>query len=285
MIGRARVLAYAVAATAIFAADAATAAERNYPFGIVPQQSATRLAADWVPLMRKLSEETGKRILFTTTKDIPTFEKCLSAGAYEFAYMNPYHYVVFHEKAGYEAFAHQAGAKLKGILVARKDGKVNSLDDLSGTSIAFPSPAAFGASVLPRAELRQRGISFLPQYVKSHDSVYRSVAAGLHPAGGGVTRTFNNLPGELGGQLRVIYQTREYTPHAFAAAPSVDAAVTAAVADALVRIGASSPALLEPLGMKGFVKAQDAAWDDVRALNLSRDETEIVEGGTVCRSD
>lgn len=253
-------------------------------FGVVPQQSATRLAMIWVPLLERLSADTGFNIQFTTAKDIPAFEKCLSTGAYDLAYMNPYHYVEFHRDPGYEAFAHQRGTSLKGILVVRADSKIDSLNALEATDLAFPSPAAFGASVLPRAELRQRGIQFRPHYVKSHDSVYRAVVAGLYPAGGGVLRTFGSVPDAIKSQLRILYETKAYTPHAFAAHPRVDHDAVAIIRAAMAALEPDAE-VLKGLGMKGIEPASDANWNDVRDLNLSRENTELVEGQAACRSD
>ena len=52
-------------------------------FGVVPQQSATKLARAWVPFIKRLSKETGVSVRFATLNDIPSFEKCLARGAYE----------------------------------------------------------------------------------------------------------------------------------------------------------------------------------------------------------
>ncbi len=260
--------------------------EKTYLFGIVPQQAATRLAKMWLPLMSQLSMKTGLSINFATTKDIPTFETCLAKGAYEFAYMNPYHYTVFHKQSGYQAFANQAEKKLKGIVVVRKDSKAQKLEDLDGASFAFPSPAAFGASVLPRAEMRQKGMAFTSQYVKSHDSVYRSVAGGFHAAGGGVTRTYKAASADIKNDLRIIYETKAYTPHAFTAHGSVPQEDVQKVFKAMMELAKERPELVQKIGMAGFQKAKDSDWDDVRALNLTQKATGIVrEGKIVCRSD
>ncbi len=181
-----------------------------------------------MPFLDKLGEKAGFKLKFTTAKDIPTFEACLAAQAYDFAYMNPYHFVVVHETAGYQAFAHEAGRKLRGILVTQADSAVQELNDLNNQEVAFPSPAAFGASVIPRAELMKQGVSFTPRYVKSHDSVYRAVALGAGSCRrGGCSAPSEILPEELRAQLRVFYRTDEYTPHAFAASPGVPADVRA----------------------------------------------------------
>ncbi|MEM8795545.1 MAG: phosphate/phosphite/phosphonate ABC transporter substrate-binding protein [Pseudomonadota bacterium] len=260
----------------------AFAAGEQLVFGVVPQQSATRLAEFWGPLMKHLSKVTGYQIKFATAKDIPTFEACLARNAYDIAYMNPYHYTVFHDVAGYRAFAKQLEKRLKGVIVARADSKIANLSDLDGSDVAFPSPAAFGASVIPRAEMRNQSISFTPKYVKSHDSVYRSVALGLFPAGGGVGRTFNNISDTVRAQLKVVYTTSNYTPHAFAASPSVASDIVASIAAEMVAVRDQS--LLKPLGMKGFEHAESQDWDDVRDLNLERKQTEIASSGEVqCR--
>jgi len=230
---------------------------KEYNFGVVPQQSASRLAKIWSPFVSELSRESGLPIRFATSKDIPTFEKCLAKGAFEFAYMNPYHYTVFHDSSGYRAFARQAKKQLQGLLVVRKDSAIKGLKDLDGKSLAFPSPAAFGASVLPRAEMRSRGLTFEPNYVKSHDSVYRSVAAGIFPAGGGVKRTFGRIDETLRSQLRVVYRTKRYTPHAFAASDAVTEPEIKRISDAMMRIAKDKPALVKKLGMSGFEVAQN----------------------------
>ena len=57
--------------------------------GIVPQQSAARLAELWVPMLEYLSRHTGYKLEFKTAKDIPAFEARVLAGEYDIAYMNP----------------------------------------------------------------------------------------------------------------------------------------------------------------------------------------------------
>ena len=254
-------------------------------FGVVPQQSASRLARTWGPLLARLSEDLGVTIKFVTTKDIPTFEACLAAGAYDFVYMNPVHYTIFSEAQGYTALARQANKRLRGLIVVRKDSAIETLDDLDGAHVAFPSPGAFGASVVPRAEMLGRGINFTPDYVKSHDSVYRAVVAGLVPAGGGVLRTFNAISPELRDQLRVIYQTQEYTPHAIASHREIPEELSIALQVALLEINTTAPDLVASVGMNGFETATDEDWDDVRALELTEHDTGIsTEGSVTCPS-
>ena len=57
----------------------------NLAFGIVPQQSASKLAGLWTPILAYLSQKTGYAIRFKTARDIPTFEQRLAAGDYQCA--------------------------------------------------------------------------------------------------------------------------------------------------------------------------------------------------------
>lgn len=261
-------------------------ADETLIVGVVPQQSASRLAKIWVPFLREVSNGSGHKLSFATAKDIPTFEACLARGAYDFSYMNPYHYIIYHGAVGYQAFAKQKQKRLKGIIVSRNDSDLSDLNGLEGEVVAFPSPAAFGASVIPRAEMRRQKITFTPRYVKSHDSVYRAVSAGLVPAGGGVLRTFNTVAEEIRSQLKVIYTTEGYTPHAFAAHPDIAPNIVQDVFQAMSDLENTDQSVLKSLGMEGIEKGIDADWDDVRALGLDQSQTNIITSGDdKCHSD
>jgi len=245
-------------------------AEKPLTFGIVPQQSASKLARLWSPILARISEQSGLKIRFATAPDIPTFEKRLAKGEYDFAYMNPYHYTVFHESPGYRALAKARDKRIKGIMVVRKESAIGDLKELDNTTLAFPAPAAFAASILTRAYLTEIGVNFTPKYVSSHDSVYRTVAKGIYPAGGGVVRTLKNVAPDVRDQLRILWTTDGYTPHAIAAHPRLSEADAAKVQQTLVDMeqDPNGKALLESIKIKGFEIAHDGDWDDVRGLNL-----------------
>jgi phosphonate transport system substrate-binding protein len=259
-------------ASLVFAPPTSHAATaRVYSFGVVPQQSATELAKAWAPLLEQLSKASGVKLRFATAPDIPAFEKRLAAGQYDFAYMNPYHYSVFHKRPGYAAFAREKERRLKGIVVVRKDSPYKDIAELRDQSLAFPAPAAFAATVLVQAEFARVGVAIKPRYVSSHDSVYLGVAKGLYPAGGGVTRTLENMDVEVRDQLRVLWTSKAYTPHPFAAHPRVPAKTVEKVAQAMFALheAQGGPEVLKGIGFKAIEPGQDKDWDDVRGLNIS----------------
>jgi phosphonate transport system substrate-binding protein len=259
-------------AAVILAGPAGARAEGDiYTFGVVPQQAASDLAESWAPLLAWLSARTQVNLRFATAPDIPTFEARLARGDYHLAYMNPYHYTVFHRKAGYQALAKERDRKLQGILVVRKDSPARDIRDLAGATLVFPAPAAFAASILPRAALRKEGVAFASKFVSSHDSVYMTVARGLYPAGGGIIRTLELFDPMERNALRVLWTTPAYTPHAIAAHPGLPRQAAARLRDAMVAM-ADDPVgrgLLARLGFKGIEAADDADWDDIRRLHIT----------------
>jgi len=243
---------------------------KTYKLGVVPQQSAKVLAKLWTPISQYLSTKTGLNIIFSTAKDIPTFEKRLLEGEYDIAYMNPYHFTVFNQIPGYQAIAKEQNKRIKGIIVVAKNSPVKQLSDVNGSQLAFPAPAAFAASVLPRAKMRDLGIELTPKYVSSHDSVYLGVANGFFIAGGGIMRTFNNLEQSTRKKLKILWTTPGYTPHAIAVHPKMNSEIADKIQNAILSMKDTSEGkkLLESVKFKNLGPAISNDWDDVRALKI-----------------
>lgn len=241
---------------------------RTYSFSIVPQHKAADLAARWVPLLQHLSARTGLHIEFRTARDIPTFEQQLAQGEYDFAYMNPFQYVLFQQKSGYRALARQRAHTLRGIVVVRADSRYRTLRDLEGQALAFPAPGAFAASIVTRAQLRAEGIRTTPSFVVSHDSVYYGVVNRLFAGGGGAPETLDRLDPAVRAQLRVLWTSTEYAPRAFAAHARVPADVADTLRQALIETSRDprGKQLLATAGLQELVAAHDAEYESVRKL-------------------
>lgn len=248
------------------------AAEQPLPvltFGVVPQQSASKLAKSWQPLISRWAELAGVEIKFATARDIPTFEQRLAAGAYDIAYMNPYHFTLFNRTPGYNALARAKDKRIEGIMVARQEWQ-GALTDLNQLELAFPAPRAFAATIINQSELKQFGVEFEAKYVGSHDSVYLGVAKGLYRAGGGVARTFNSLAPEIQSQLKIIHRTQAYTPHAIAVSNTVDPAIHKALSEVIESLNhdATAKQSFDSLNISGLQPATDSDWQDIVELNI-----------------
>lgn len=242
-----------------------------YTFGVGPVQSSTELAKRWIPILRHLSAATGYELQFHTARDISTFQTDVVAGVFDFAFINPYHYLQSNSSAGYLAYAREKDGSLVGIVVARKDAALNDLAQLDGHAVAFPAPSALAATWLPINTLRERHLDVKPNFVKSMDSVYLSVARGLFPAGGGEMRTFNALAPETRDQLKIIWRAEPMPPFAFAAHPRVPKEVVKKVQAAMVEMNAHprTMALLRAVNLAGVEKAGDEDYTAFREMNIT----------------
>ncbi len=204
----------AVLATVLLPNAFAGANATTYTFGVVPQFDQRRIMRIWQPILNELQRRTGLHFELKVTPAIPVFEKELLRGDYDFAYLNPYHMLIANKTGGYEPLVRDIGRQLSGIVVVRKDSRIQSVKGLEGKTVAFPAPNSVGASLVVRADLRNRfGIRITPKYVKTHTSVYLNVITGLADAGGGVQRTLDMQAPEIRDVLRVLYRTRTFAPH------------------------------------------------------------------------
>jgi len=86
-----------------------------------------------------------------------------------------------------------------------------------------------------------------------------------------VKRTFAATDPAVREQLRILWTTDRFTPHALAVHPRVPDALASDIQSVLATLDSPDdhPAVLGPIKFNGWVPAGDADWDDVRALGLT----------------
>jgi phosphonate transport system substrate-binding protein len=255
-----RLIAALLVATGLLVTNPSLA--ETYAVGVVPQFNARTLQSIWTPILQELERRTGHTFELRGSKSISAFEKQFMAGEFDFAYMNPYHFILARKTQGYLPLVRDTGKRLRGILVVRKDVAIDDVEQLQDKAIAFPSPNALGASLMLRAQLaREFNLRFEPRYVKSHDSVYLNVVTGRMTAGGGVGRTLARQPSEVREQLRVLYTTPAVASHPVTVHPRVPETVRSMVKNALIAMGESESErqLLAkiPIGTAGEALSED----------------------------
>nr|NIQ11948.1 phosphate/phosphite/phosphonate ABC transporter substrate-binding protein [Gammaproteobacteria bacterium] len=135
----------------------------------------------------------------------------------------------------------------------------------------FPSANALGASLLMRAELmREHGIDVIPEYVKTHSSVYLHVAQNLMVAGGGVASTLQQQKADVRDSLRILYHTRKVNPHPFVAHPRVPESHVRRVKEALLAMGEDDKGreLLARIPMQSITEASLSNYEPIQKLGL-----------------
>ena len=256
-----------------FIATSAHSYDKVFRVGVVPQFDTHRLHTIWNPILEHLSKLTGFQFKLITASSIEDFEKAFMNGEYDFAYMNPYHFILANKLQGYLPLVRDVGKKLQGILVVNKDSGIDNVSQLQGKIIAFPSPNALGASLQMRQELVDDfSMSIKPSYVNNHDSVYINVLLGEEIAGGGVEKTLKQQPLRYQDALKIIHKTRAVPPHPLVVKASISRQIRDKVINGFLAMGTTKKGTMLlaniPIKQIGYAKLED--YELLKAMKLER---------------
>ncbi len=130
--------------------------------GVFPRRNVKQTLRMFTPLAEHLSQQLGREVRLRTTKDFASFWAALHKREYDLVHFNQYHYVVTHEKLGYEAIVKNVEFgedTLAGSLVVRSDGGIKTIDDLRGKKVLFGGgPRAMVSYIVPTYMLRMAGL-------------------------------------------------------------------------------------------------------------------------------
>jgi phosphonate transport system substrate-binding protein len=209
-----------------------------YTLAVVPQATPAETHRRWAPFAEQLQRATGQQLQVRVYRTFDEFETDLVNGFADFAYMNPYHFIMARKAQGYLPLVRDGSRSLSGLLLVRRDSPLKSIKELNGRDIAFPDPNAFAASLYMRAQLQERAnIRFTPRYLTTHANVYRHVILGSVAAGAGVNLTLARELPETRAELRILYETPGTAPHPLCAHPRIPPALREAVSRAVLEMG------------------------------------------------
>lgn len=144
-------------------------------FGIHPYLNPIDMHRAYQPIMRYLdSNIQGFEFILEASNSYDDFEKKLQAKKFEFVLPNPYQ-TIGAIKIGYKVIAKMApDSDFRGIIVARKDRHIRSVEQLRKKSVSFPAPTALAATMMPMDFLYHQGLDVLrdinPRFVGSQYS-------------------------------------------------------------------------------------------------------------------
>ena len=91
---------------------------------IVPQFSATTIHAACWPVLTQIGEQTNLCFELVQQPSIPEFEDVLRSHQADYAFMNPYHQVMF--KSSYRPLVRDKKKLLTGILVTNRNSEITN---------------------------------------------------------------------------------------------------------------------------------------------------------------
>lgn len=244
-----------------------------YIFGVHPLHNPERLHEIFGPIIDYLSEQIpNASFQLEASRNYADFEKKLYAGHFHFALPNPYQTVVS-LKHGYKVFGKMADDEnFCGIILIRKDSKIEQISDLKGKSVSYPAPTALAATMMPQYFLYASGINVNKdienQYVGSQESSIMSVYLGNTAAGATWPppwEAFKNERPELSRDLIVKWKTAPLINNGLVVRLDVDSALTKQVATILFSLHtfAEGRNWLKRMELSSFEKADNKRFDVV----------------------
>jgi len=254
-----------------------SAASAEIKFAILPRLSAGDLYAMFKPLEEYLTGEVGEKVSVVTAKDFAAFKEMVKAGQADLGFANPLIYVQIKKELGIEPLALseelKAGSKFRGIIIARKDGGINKLQDLKGKKLIFVDKDSAAGYIFQMLLLSKAGVDIhkdfttLP-FAKKHDNVTIAVFNGTADAGGIREDDFEKMKEKVNiSQLKIVAYTDYFPNWPVFATPRLNKDSAMKIKAALLKLKTGNPESEKILGrakLGGFVPVKDKDYDELR---------------------
>lgn len=247
-------------------------------FGFTPVLTESEMRAEFDPLMTYLSEAIGQKIVLYIAKSYGDLRTQMEAGAVDIGSFSPFAYVDAVRGDKIRIIAQSIldhSATYRGLIVARKDSGLTSVDGLKGKRFAFVDPKSASGYVYPRAMLIEKGVNPEQYFAETifaggHDKVIQAVLERRVDAGAiydGALRVAkaNGLPAD---DLLTLASTDPIPHDAIAVRLGLDEALVKRLQAALVDLDKTEAGRRVIANSKkkltGHVVAEDALFDVVR---------------------
>lgn len=247
---------------------------KEYVVGVHPLHNPQRLMEMYGPILEHIDTTIpGVHFRLEASRNYEEFEKKLYGGLFDFAMPNPYQ-TVLSLKHGYRVFGKMGDDdNFRGIILVRKDSGIRAVSDLKGKKVAYPSPTALAATMMPQYYLHTHGIDVNRDienlYVGSQESSIMNVFRG-HVAAGATWPlpwlTFNAEHPDQADQLEVKWQTETLPNNGWVVRQDVPPALASQFATALFGLNGSMHGrkMLGRLPISRFEPASEADYAPVR---------------------
>ena len=108
--------------------------------GIFPRRNAVKTFSSFKPLQIYLSKKLKRKCIIDVSKNFADFWGKVKSGKFDLVHFNQYHYIVSHEKYGYNVILKNkefGESTITGSIIVRKDSGINSIEDLEGKKVLF----------------------------------------------------------------------------------------------------------------------------------------------------
>lgn len=153
------------------------AEQAAYKFGAFPMIAVGQIDKVFSPVAAEFARILGQPVHFRTKPSFAEFRHELSLETYDVAVVQPFDYVLAHDRYHYLPLARFEKPLMASIMVL-SDSPLRHLQDLKGTKVAFP-PATAAVTLMAKKAFLDAGLDLKRdlsvQYTKSHDSCLQLV--------------------------------------------------------------------------------------------------------------
>ncbi len=244
--------------------------EKSIRFGRIPYLSMRDMMTQAVPLLRFLQKETGAKEvrLVSNRNSYASILDALARGNIDFAWVGPTAYL---NRRDQDHLMPVAKAKFgeatayRGVFIAPAKGKVQGLEDIKGSSIAFVDPESASGYIYPLYLLKELGVDphkhSKVYFVKNHDNVLRAVLEGKVDSGVCLEETLKKLNKAQLERIIILGKTNEIPSDVIVCRQDCPINLREKFLEALLKV---KPEALP--GSPTFLPAYDEEFDSVLAV-------------------
>lgn len=175
--------------------------------------------------------------------------------------------------AGYRVILRPNEEAINGQLVVAKDSPLQSLNDLAGKDVGFPSRTAFVAYMVTMDHLTRSGVEVIPVYGANQEGVMGQLKAGAVAAASVNSKIMRNYSERNGFPYRVLWSSPDYLNLAILAQSRVPSDVAERIRKVMDNMDSDPEGLAilkssgEAINMKppyGFRRSEDRDYENYR---------------------
>lgn len=233
---------------------------------------------------------TGGKVV--VAKDIPEMVGRLKNGEVDIVFESAFATVKMKEEVGMlpKLLVWKKGGKQYATLFfVRKESPIRNLKDLSGKILTFENPSSTSAYLIPKAELRLRGLTVLPLEGRVRENAVNYIFAGTDvnqtfqviqkraDAGAFNSNDWDEVPEKVKAELTVIHESRPIIRFIASFHPSLPGALQDSLITHLVRMDK------DPEGSKALRSASRTSKierltdEDFKSLDYVKDLMKVIE--------
>ncbi|MCG8484190.1 MAG: phosphonate ABC transporter substrate-binding protein [Clostridia bacterium] len=202
--------------------------------GLIPSNDPAKLLEKFKPIEAYLEKEINIEVNVVVPTDYLGLINSMKKKTVDIGWYGPFSYVIAERELDLEPMVVESykgvGTSYYSLIIARKDSKIRTIDDLKGKTYAFVDPGSTSGFVIPSALFISRNID-TEKYFKetifsgNHDAVVMDVLNGKADAGSISDVTFQKLTDEgtvLIDDLIIIWKSDEIPNSPFIARADLD---------------------------------------------------------------